>query len=76
MIEGITLKPLTVGLRDELDAYYQEHETVPDRAWVLCRVLVNQAGERAYTPDQIREMPLADVVDYWDAFQESINPNQ
>jgi len=73
MIKGITLLPLTVGLRDDMDDYYANHSTVPSRAWILSRVLVDEDGNRPYSEADARDLPLSDVQGYWDAFQASIN---
>ena len=72
MIKGITLRPLTVGLRDDMDDYYANHDTVPSRAWILSRVLVDEDGHRAYSESEVRDLSLSEVQDYWDAFQASI----
>lgn len=72
MIKGITLLPLTVGLRDDMDDYYANHDTVPSRAWILSRVLVDEDGDRPYSEADARDLPLSDVQEYWDAFQASI----
>ena len=66
------MKPLTVGLRDDMDAYYAEHQTVPSRAWVLSRILIDDDGHRMYSEAEVRELPLADVEQYWTAFEETL----
>ena len=72
MIQGIELLPLTVGLRDDMDDYYANHSTVPSRAWIQSRILVDADGERQYTEAEARDLPLDQVQDYWDAFQASV----
>ena len=66
------MKPLTVGLRDDMDAHYAEHGTVPSRAWVLSRILIDDEGHRMYSEAEVRELPLADVEQYWTAFEETL----
>ena len=66
------MKPLTVGLRDDMDAYYAEHQTVPSRAWVLSRILIDDDGHRMYSEAEVRELPLADVEQYWTACEETL----
>ena len=66
------MRPLTVGIRDDMDAFYAEHQTVPSRAWVLSRILIDDEGNRMYSEEEARELPLADVEQYWNAFEETL----
>ena len=69
-----SIATITVGLRDDMDAYYQEHERIPSRAWVLSRIILDpKTGKPAYTEDEVRSLPLADVEDIWQEFQGELN---
>ena len=69
------IAPLTVGLRDDMDSYYQEHDQVPSRAWVLSRILLDPKTDKPlYTEEEIRNLPLSSVEDAWSKFQEAIDP--
>ena len=65
---------LTVGLRDDMDAYYQEHKTIPSRAWVLSRIMTDEKDQPLYTEEEVRDLPLSEVEAIWQEFQEALNP--
>jgi len=56
-----------------MDQFYQEHDRVPSRAWVLSRILVDGNGEPAYTEDEVRDLPLSEVEAVWQEFQGAMN---
>ena len=70
------IAPLTVGLRDDMDQFFQEHDQVPSRAWVLSRILVDPKSDKPlYTEDEIRKLPLADFESAWLEFQAASTPS-
>lgn len=74
--KATAIAEITVGLRDDIDAYLHEHDRIPPRAWILSQILIDENGDKVYTEETARDLPIAEAESVWNDFQEALTSPQ